>query len=140
MTFFGVRRWRRYVNKALVIIVEDDPNVASFLETTLAVEYETKLVTDGAEALQLLDRVAPDLVVLDLRLPGVSGVDICRRIRTEQRLSGAKLLIVTGYPDSPETKEIHQIGVDALLNKPVMPHQLRHTVRQLLGGRNGRGR
>jgi DNA-binding response OmpR family regulator len=126
------------VDKAVVIIVEDDPNVASFLETTLTAEYETKLVTNGALALQLLDHVAPDLVVLDIRLPGASGVDICRRIRSEKRLSSAKLLIVTGYPDSPETKEIHKIGVDALLEKPITPHRLRGAVRQLLEGENGK--
>ena len=127
------------MDKAVVIIVEDDPNVASFLETTLTVDYETRLVTNGAEALQLLEHVAPDLVVLDIRLPGVSGVDVCRRIRGEKRLSSAKLLIVTGYPDSPEMKEIDQIGVDALLKKPITPHRLRRVVRQLLGGENGKG-
>jgi two-component system response regulator MprA len=127
------------VDKAVVLIVEDDPNVASFLETTLRIDYETRLVTDGAEALQLLEHVAPDLVVLDIRLPGASGVDISRRIRSEKRLSSAKLLIVTGYPDSPEVDEIHQIGVDALLKKPITPHRLRRTVRQLLGGESGKG-
>jgi DNA-binding response OmpR family regulator len=127
------------VNNAVVIIVEDDPNVASFLETTLTVDYETRLATNGAEALQLLEHVAPDLVVLDIRLPGASGVDICRRIRSEERLSSTKVLIVTGYVDSPETKEIYHIGVDALLKKPITPHRLRRTVRQLLEGENGKG-
>lgn len=127
------------MDKAVVIIVEDDPNVASFLETTLTVDHETRLVTNGAEALQLLEHVTPDLVVLDIRLPGVSGVDVCRRIRSEKRLSSAKLLIVTGYPDSPEMQEINQIGVDALLKKPITPHRLRRAVRQLLGGENGKG-
>jgi DNA-binding response OmpR family regulator len=127
------------VDKAVVVIVEDDPNVASFLEATLATDYETRLVTNGVEALKLLDAAVPDLVVLDIRLPGASGVDITRKIRSEKRLSGAKLLIVTGYPDSPETKAIHQIGVDALLKKPITPHRLRRTVRQLLQRENGKG-
>ncbi len=125
-------------DKPVVVIVEDDPNVASFIEATLSTKCDTMVASDGKRALEMLNKVDPDLVVLDVRLPVVSGLEVCRKIRGDERFNKAKLLVVTGFPNSLEMSQINDIGVDALLEKPVTPYLLRKTVVSLLGRGNGR--
>ncbi|MBN1423348.1 response regulator [Candidatus Fermentibacteria bacterium] len=122
------------MSRALVLIVEDDPDVASFLEAALSDEYETRVAFDGVSAQRLLEEITPDLVVLDVRLPCMSGPQLCRMIRNTERLSSTPLLVVTGYPESAEAGSIREMGVDRILAKPVTPRRLRQAAKTLLRG------
>ncbi len=123
---------RLVVSKALLMIVEDDPNVASFLETTLSKDYDTRVACDGKQALDILESATPDLVILDVRLPIVSGYDVYCNIRTNTRLEKTRVLVLTGYPDEPETALLREIGAEMIIEKPITPGKLRKSVRELL--------
>jgi DNA-binding response OmpR family regulator len=118
----------------VVLIVEDDPDVASFLETTLGDDHETRVAADGRSAQKLLDRITPDLIVLDVRLPFVSGVELCHMIRSSERLRCTPILVVTAFPDSAEVSRIRQMGVERILSKPVTPRRLREAAHAILRG------
>ncbi len=122
------------MSRASVVVVEDDPDVASFLEMALGELYDVKVAFDGVAAQRLLDETTPDLVVLDVRLPLLSGVELCRTIRSSPRLAHAAILVVTGYPRSPEVDTMRAMGVDRVLTKPVTARRLLEAARSLLSG------
>lgn len=122
------------MSRALVLIVEDDPDVASFLEAALGDEYDTRVIFDGVSAQRALEEITPDLIVLDVRLPLMSGAQLCRLIRTTERLGRVPVLVVTGYPESAEVGQIKGMGVDRVLAKPITPKRLRQAAKALLRG------
>lgn len=105
------------------LIVEDEVEAATVLEAALqAAEFETTVVRDGEAALVHLGMIVPTLVVLDLSLPGISGTDILRRIRDDERLDGCRVIVVTGVPVLIDSvKET----ADLVLVKPFSIGQLR---------------
>lgn len=83
----------------LALIVEDEAEVASILATAMqSAGFETAIVADGEAALARLNMVVPTLVVLDLALPIVSGTDVLRQIRADDRLKDCHVIVVTGVP------------------------------------------
>jgi DNA-binding response OmpR family regulator len=110
----------------VVLVVEDEPDVAETYEIWLDREYEVRLAGDGDEALEHLDE-SVDVVLLDRRMPGLSGDAVLERIR-EQGL-GCRVAMVTAVePDF----DILEMGFDAYLSKPVGADQLMATVEKLL--------
>jgi DNA-binding response OmpR family regulator len=102
---------------ARVLIVEDDAPVRRMLERSLAAEgFEVRAAADGGAALALAEESAPDLVVLDVTMPGLSGIDVCRRLR-EKGLSGGVLMLTAR--DAIEDR-VHglEAGADDYVVKP----------------------
>ena len=122
------------MSRALVVVVEDDPDVASFLETALSDAYDTRVAVDGVAAQRMLDQLTPDLIVLDVRLPCMSGAELCKVIRSDERLRRTPILVVTGFPESPEVGIIRNMGVDRILAKPVTARRLIEAVRAIIAG------
>jgi len=93
-----------------VLVVEDDLEIADVLRRTLRQEgHEVRTAGDGIEALDLAERFVPDLVVLDLGLPGLDGVEVCRRLRAE---SDVPILILTARTDTAHRVEGLDSGGD----------------------------
>ena len=83
----------------LALVIEDEEEVASILATALqSAGYETVIIQDGEAAMAQLKRVVPTLVVLDLALPILSGTDVLREIRADERLKDCLVIVVTGVP------------------------------------------
>jgi len=110
------------MNKPLALIVEDDPKLGSIFSLALQPEFDTEIITDGQSALDRLAQVAPALVVLDVNLPKVSGCDVLKYIRADQRLAKTKVIIATG--DSNQCSALSNEADIAML-KPISPFQLR---------------
>ena len=84
--------------RARVLVVDDDPALAEMLTIVLRGEgFETAVVRDGAKALDVFRDAHPDLVLLDLMLPGTSGLDVCKEIRAE---SGVPIIMLTAKTDT----------------------------------------
>ena len=120
------------MEKAQVLIVEDDPNVASFLEKTLSSSYSITIANSGIQAMEILKNLKPHLMILDVRLPELSGVELYLRIKDDERFVDMRVLAITGFPDHPETTRMVESGVDMILEKPITPHRIRKTVEKLL--------
>ncbi len=112
---------------ARVLVVDDEPHVARFLEFVLAgAGYQAAVATDGEGALVVAERFVPDAVLLDPVLPGLSGCEVTKRLRS--RAKDARLVIlVLGHGTKDQTREDMieaGAGPDAYLTRPVKPSTL----------------
>jgi DNA-binding response OmpR family regulator len=116
-----------------VLVVEDEDNIAAALEFLLLREgYGHDRVASGAEALPRIRATRPDLVLLDVMLPEVSGYDICAGIRTDPSLAAVKVLMMTARGSAIERKRGIELGADGFISKPFELQDLRSEVRRLL--------
>jgi len=113
-----------------VLLVEDDPRLAELVTEYLSgYEFSVELVTRGDTALAHFRQSAPDVVVLDLMLPGMDGMVVCRQIREQ---SEVPILILTAREDSYDEVSVLEQGADDFVNKPVQPRVLLARLRALL--------
>jgi two-component system phosphate regulon response regulator PhoB len=120
---------------ARILVVEDDDNIATALEYVISREgMDCQRVASGAEAMARIRDTRPDLVLLDIMLPEVSGYDICRDIRTDPGLSDVRILMMTARGSATEQKRVLALGADGFISKPFELKFLRHEVHRVLGG------
>jgi len=118
------------MSDAFVLIVEDDRNLAEIFTLSLrSVNFETETVFDGQTALDRLEEIVPDVVVLDLNLPNVSGRDILHRIRADERLANTKIMLATA--DALMAESLRRES-DLVLLKPISPAQLRTLAKRII--------
>ncbi len=116
-----------------VLVVEDEDNIALALDFLMEREgYDHDRVADGDAALPKIRAMRPDLVVLDVMLPGVSGYDICRDVRGDPALREVKILMMTARGSSVERRRGQAIGADGFIAKPFELKELRQEMRRLL--------
>lgn len=122
---------------ARVLIVEDDAEIASVLGRTLRLEeYETKIAADGATALEQHRTFMPDVVILDLGLPDIDGLEVAEKIRANDDVP---ILILTARDDVDSRVEGLDSGADDYITKPFEREELMARVRALLRRRPPRG-
>lgn len=109
-----------------LLIVEDHPDVAESLALLLRCDdHEVRIALDGPAALQALSRFKPDVVLLDLGLPGMDGYQVARRMREEAPESNLTIIALSGSGQAEDHSQAMQAGCDAHLVKPVHPNLLR---------------
>jgi two-component system response regulator RegX3 len=114
----------------VVLIVEDEESFADALEVGLRREgFVTKVAYDGPQALLLFDAVRPDLVLLDLMLPGMPGIDVCRQIRARSR---TPVIMVTAKDSELDTVVGLEVGADDYVTKPYRMRELVARMRAVL--------
>lgn len=115
---------------ANVLVVDDDPFLLQNLEVLLEREgYKVRCAASGEEALNLLAQEAPDLVVLDLGLPGIDGISTCRRLRSRWNMP---VLMLTARTDAMDKVVGLEVGADDYLTKPFEPSEFVARVRAQL--------
>ena len=108
--------------KSRVLVVDDDPALAEMLTIVLRCEgFETAVVSDGTRALPAVRDTQPDVVLLDLMLPGMNGIDVCRAIRAE---SGVPIVMLTAKSDTVDVVLGLESGADDYVVKPFKPKEL----------------
>ena len=119
-----------------ILIVEDDDDILGLLNYNLSRQgYRIETAGDGYEALEILGRRTPDLVILDLTLPDMDGLEICGRIRRERKTAHLPVLILTARGEDDEIVTGLESGADDYLAKPFSVAELIARVRALLRGR-----
>ncbi|MEW2492761.1 response regulator transcription factor [Streptomyces nodosus] len=117
--------------KGLVLIVEDDRNIASLQELYLTRDgFDTHIETDGLRGLDAVERLRPVAIVLDVALPGLDGVTLCRRLR--ERDDWTPVLLVTARGEEADRILGLELGADDYLTKPFSPGELVARVRTVL--------
>ena len=112
-----------------ILVVDDDPAINEMLTIVLEAEgFQTSSVTDGAEAVQTFRSFSPDLILLDLMLPGMNGIDICREIRKE---SAVPIVMLTAKTDTVDVLGLES-GADDYITKPFKPKELVARIRARL--------
>jgi DNA-binding response OmpR family regulator len=113
-----------------ILVVEDERNIASFVAMYLKnARYQVDIARDGAEALQKADSLKPDLVVLDLMLPDIDGLEVCRQIRST---SDVPILMLTARDDDVDKIVGLEVGADDYLTKPFNPRELVARIKSVL--------
>lgn len=117
-------------DKPFALIVEDAPELLDIFNTAMVhAGFQTELISDGAQALERLTLVTPDVVILDLHLPGASGQTILKTIRSTQKLDTTKVILTTA--DHLEANTL-QDAADLVLIKPISFTQLRDLAARLV--------
>ena len=112
-----------------VLIIEDEPNLAHIFSLVFtAAEYKVDIAADGETAMQILQSTQPDVVILDLHLPDISGQTILHNIRQDQRLMETQVVIVTA--DLILARSLPE-GADIILIKPLDVNKLKQIALQL---------
>ena len=118
-----------------VLICEDDANLRTLVRLALGEEgYSFFEAPDGQSGLELARRIRPDLIVLDLMLPGRSGIDVLRELRNGDEFADTPVLVISAWSYSDEAAV--EAGADRFVAKPFDPDQLREAAVELLEGRS----
>lgn len=119
--------------KPQVLVVEDEDALATLLQYNLEKEgYLVTLAGDGEEALMLADEAIPDLVLVDWMLPKVSGIEVCRRLRSRQETSNVPIIILTARGEESDRVRGLDIGADDYIVKPFSMTELFARIRAVL--------
>ena len=119
-----------------VLVVEDDPLVAAALVSHLEEgdgELEVSSIGDGISALIQIGNRKPRLILLDIIMPGMDGLEVCRRIRQNEDLKDVQVVFVTGYADLDRKEICRETGAVDVIFKPVSGENLRRVVDRVLG-------
>src|SRR6266498_3643985 len=115
-----------------VLIVDDDPTARETLVAMLEGEnYNLQLAKDGIQALRMLEQLQPDLILLDIMMPGMDGFEVCRRIRSTPQLAEVPIIILTALDDRGALLKGIESGADDFLTKPVDRRELAARVRTI---------
>ncbi len=119
--------------KPFIVIAEDESSVSELLRYNLESEgYETATASDGDEAMLLLDERVPDLMLLDWMLPKVSGIEICRRVRSRQETANLPIIMLTAKTEEADRVRGLETGADDYVTKPFSTNELMARVRAVL--------
>jgi CheY-like chemotaxis protein len=116
-----------------VLVVEDDPETRHFYAGVLAAAgFDTLDAHNGFQAFAKAIETGPDLVITDIAVPGLDGIELCRRLRADPRTLGVRILAVTGYDDRQYPDRAIEAGADHVLLKPIDPALLVSEARRLV--------
>ncbi|HVG79747.1 MAG: response regulator [Candidatus Rokuibacteriota bacterium] len=118
-----------------ILITDDEPHVVELVRVTLEDERVRVIeASDGATALALADRLEPELIFLDVNLPDLSGIEVCRRLRRQPRLAGSSIVMLTAAAQQEDISRGLAAGATQYLTKPFSPVRLLSLVEELLPG------
>ena len=118
----------------LILIVEDNPRNLKLLRDTLRAKgYQTIEAGTGEEGVQLTRERQPALVLMDVQLPGISGIEALRQLRADPSTRSIPVIAVTASVMAQERQKVMAAGFDAFQGKPISVRELLETIRRLLG-------
>ncbi len=121
--------------RAEILVVEDEDNIAIALNYLLTREgYNQTRLETGAGAVDMIRELKPDLVLLDVMLPEVSGYEICQSVRADPECADVRILMMTARGSAMERRKGLAMGADGFISKPFELKELRDEVRKILSG------
>ena len=115
-----------------VLIVDDIPHNVEILETSLEDKYILATAGSGEEALEIIPTFRPDLILLDIMMPGIDGYEVCRKIKANEHLSYIKIILVTGKALVDERLKGYEVGADDYVTKPFVIRELEAKIKVFL--------
>ena len=118
---------------AKILIVEDNAlNIKLFCDLLEAHGHQPEAVTDSRNALDVAREFSPDLVITDIQLPHVSGLDLIKMLRADDQLSEVPIMAVTAYAGRGDEERVRAAGAQAYVSKPISVMKFAETVEELL--------
>jgi two-component system alkaline phosphatase synthesis response regulator PhoP len=116
-----------------ILVVDDEPDIVEILLYNLKKEdYQVETATDGAECLQKAHAHVPDLIILDIRMHGRSGIDVCRELKQDEVLKSVPVLFLTADSDEYTTMQAADAGGEHFITKPIRPSIIIGLVKEIL--------
>jgi DNA-binding response OmpR family regulator len=116
-----------------VLIADDEPNILISLEFLMKREgWAVSVARDGNQALAAIRADRPDLVLLDVMMPGRNGFEVCQAVRADEALAGVKILMLTAKGRDTDVAQGRGLGADAYMTKPFSTKELAAKVREML--------
>jgi two-component system cell cycle response regulator DivK len=119
--------------KTVLIVEDNELNMKLFRDLLEAHGYQTVGTNKGAEALNLVRLHRPDLILMDIQLPEVSGLDVTRWIKSDPELRNTPVVAVTAFAMKGDEERIREGGCEAYLSKPISVGKFIETVRRFIG-------
>jgi DNA-binding response OmpR family regulator len=117
-----------------VLICDDEPYIVESVSYVVRkAGFDVLTAEDGEEALAAAHREKPDLVFLDIMMPGLPGDEVCRRLKTDPSTRGTHVVILTARGQEEDERRAMEMGADEFMTKPFSPRKLRARLLQLLG-------
>lgn len=117
-----------------ILVADDEPNIVISLEYLLKrAGYAVRIARDGQEALEAIQASPPDLVLLDVMMPRKSGFEVCQAVRSDDALSGVRILMLTAKGRDTDQAKGQALGADGYMTKPFSTQALLAQVATLLG-------
>jgi len=108
-----------------ILVAEDDPALRRLIDMLLSSQgYDVLTVNDGADALAAVDNWPPDALVVDVMMPRISGLTVCRELRADSRFAEAPIILLTARVFDEDIQKVMELGGIEFMNKPFNPRQL----------------
>ena len=121
---------------ARILIAEDTPQAAELLEAFLAgTDYEIAFAADGEQTLRQVAAWKPDLILLDVMMPRISGFEVCKRLRADPKTHDVAILMITALDQHSDVERAVEAGTDDFLSKPITKAELLRRIPALLEAR-----
>ncbi|CAN5234187.1 N/A [soil metagenome] len=121
-----------------ILVADDSMTILAMVSSRLErAGYDVVTAARGDEALRLVQQNRPRLILLDVEMPGLDGVEVARRIRADEALAGTFIVLLTSLSEASEVATGMAAGADAYLTKPFSPQDLQTQVEQLIGTPSG---
>ncbi len=119
-----------------IVVVDDEPEILELVKRGLGPSgagYDVETAADGYTAGRLVHSLAPNLVLLDIRMPGIDGIAVCRNIKTDPATAKTRIVIVSAYATDENVKKLRELGVEDFLEKPFDVTTLVVKVKSVIG-------
>ena len=129
-----------HLPQSTILVVDDNPQNVELMQAYLeSLNCTTEVASDGVEALAKVPRIRPDLIILDIMMPKLSGFEVCRRLKAAPKFADIPILMVTALNEMGDIERGVESGTDDFLSKPINKLELLTRVKSLLRVRHLKG-
>jgi DNA-binding response OmpR family regulator len=120
------------MNKLKILVVDDEPLNLELMEGVFSKDYEVFKASNGIDALIMVEKTLPDLIILDVMMPNMNGYEFCRHIKRDIKTRTIPVLMITSLKEEKDKLNAIESGADDFLSKPVDINKLRSRVKSLI--------
>ena len=116
------------MEKSRILSVDDNPDNNEIIQEILSDDYEVRIAASGEEALQIAPEFKPDLILLDIMMPGIDGYETCRRIKADSSLKDTTIIMVSAKDQVDDKVEGYEVGAFDYITKPFTEEDLVNSI------------
>lgn len=118
-------------SKKRIVVADDEPFILSALQDTLSDSYSVTTASNGAEAIKVVQKVLPDLIILDVMMPEMDGLEACKNLKRDKTTSSIPVILLTAKGQITDIEKGFKSGADAYVVKPFSPARLIEKVEEI---------
>ena len=119
--------------KKKILIADDEPHIITSLQFTFRNDFTTVTAVNGQEALEKIEKENPDLIILDGRMPKMTGFEVCRSVKNNEATKSIPIIILTAHGQESDFEHGKEVGADEYMTKPFSPRKLVARVKEMVG-------